>query len=314
MSATTRTACKVIADSISPDGIRLTTFQVTLHRFCLAELNTHCVFARNSASSRAIPFRKQLERVMANPAVPVVWASEQKGMQGGDELGPLEASQAEHRWMLARKSAADQAEALAALGVHKSIVNRLIEPFMWHTAVITATAFENFFRQRCSPLAQPELKEAAELMKQCYDASTPEKLSEGMWHLPYWHPEEDEPWLTRDARLEDGGLSYMQVRRRVSVARCARVSYLTQEGKRDPLEDLALYDRLVSADPMHASPLEHVATPATWNQQDVFHNYWDEAGGCFREFRWHLPKIGKFLGWFQHRHEVEALARWQSFS
>jgi hypothetical protein len=92
------------------------------------------------------------------------------------------------------------------------------------------------------------------------------------------------------------------------------VSYLTQEGKRDPLEDLALYDRLVSADPMHASPLEHVATPATWNQQDVFHNYWDEAGGCFREFRWHLPKIGKFLGWFQHRHEVEALARWQSFS
>lgn len=83
----TQPSAKIIADSISPDGVRLTTMEVVMHRFVLAEFNTHRVFSRNSASSRAIPYDKIRSRVLNDVAFPVEWASEQRGMQGGIALG-----------------------------------------------------------------------------------------------------------------------------------------------------------------------------------------------------------------------------------
>ena len=50
-----RISAKVIADSVSPKGIRLVTIECQFPRFILAQVNTHRVFSRNSASSRAIP-------------------------------------------------------------------------------------------------------------------------------------------------------------------------------------------------------------------------------------------------------------------
>lgn len=283
---------KIIADSVSPDGHRLTTMQVTGHRFILAEFNTHRVFSRNSASSRAIPLRKQLQRVMEDPALPVKWPLEQAGMQGGDEIDdPINA---EAMWFGARDYARTHALGLAALGVHKSIANRLLEPFMWHTIVVTSTAWENFFRQRCSPLAQPEIRALAEQMREAYDASDPHPIAEGRWHLPYLY-DEDYAELSPEERPK------------VSAARCARVSYLTQEGTRDFSKDLELYDRLVSADPMHASPLEHVATPCAENAHVVSLRRGDPVIGP-------LPKIGNLLGWRQLRLDVELEKGWVSFS
>lgn len=286
-------SAKVIKDSISPAGSRLTTLEVVCHRFVLAEFNTHRAFSRNSASSRAIPLHKQIKKVQTDPAIPMVWASEKPGMSGGDEIDATDKALARKLWEDAAATATEHASILAGLGVHKSICNRLLEPFMWHTIIVSATDWDGFWKQRCSPLAQPEMRLCAEAMKEAYDASTPYLLLDGHWHLPYISDDEfayvmsDMPDWVRD----EGGLpgERIDTLKKISAARCARVSYLTHDGVRDAFKDLELYERLATADPPHASPLEHVATPN-------FH-------GATSDFSiYNSP--GNFTGWRQLRHEV----------
>jgi hypothetical protein len=263
-----------------------------MHRFVLAEFNTHRVFSRNSASSRAIPLARQLSRVGEDPAFPVVWPSEQKGMQGGEEIEYPESGRGV--WRSASHAAQLHAGGLGEMHVHKSIANRLLEPFMWHTVVVSATAWENFFGQRCSPLAQPEIRVAAEAMRAAYNASQPRVVGANDWHTPYV----DNTDLAAIAEEVDEN-SILPTAVQVSAARCARVSYLTQAGKRDFREDLVLYDRLVSADPMHASPLEHVCRPEVGNVHTVDVDAGDGIGTLV------LPRYGNLLGWHQHRFDVE---------
>lgn len=304
------TSAKVIADSHSTQGYRLTTMEVTFHRFVLAEFNTHRMFARNSASSRAIPVEKQIQRLRADPAYPVVWPREQKGMQGGESVERAEPCF--DVWSEARDYAVAAAISLMDLGVHKSVTNRLLEPFMWHTVIVTGTsyAYENFFKQRCSPLAQPEIRVAAEMMKEQYDASTLSEVKEGQWHLPFIDLED---WYTAYGKMPPGPQIHSEATewlKKVSVARCARVSYLTHDGIRDQVEDVRLYNDLVSADPPHWSPLEHVATP--WNQ--------NKSGGRsmqptayvdgYENGNWYTPvhaDFGPFMGWRSLRTEHEMI-------
>ena len=260
----------VIADSISPSGTRLTTLEVRLHRFVLAELNTHRVFSRNSASSRAIPIAKQIERVLTDPALPLEYGSKRSGMQAGPPLEGDRLIEAQQIWLAARDSAVAAARDLLRLGVHKQVANRLLEPFMWHTVIVSSTDWDGFWTQRCSPLAQPEIRVAAESMRDAVNASMPIACAQGEWHLPY---------ITDDDRSEADHAH--ETLRRVSAARCGRVSYLTQDGRRDLDEDLKLYDRFVTADPPHASPLEHVATPAPAPN---------------------VQQVGNLRGWLQLRH------------
>jgi hypothetical protein len=265
---------KIILDSINSQGDRLTTMEVTFHRFVLAEFNTHRAFSRNSASSRAIPVEKQLKRVAENPALPLEWASEIKGMQGGPELDGELFDRAAELWIGVRDHTVKAVEAYVLAQkeddlprLHKSLLNRLLEPFMWHTVIVSSTEWQNFFDQRCSPLAQPEIRDVAEDMRRAYEFSDPQHLERFDWHTPYIQPDE--------ANLS------MTDRVKVSAARCARVSYLTHDGERDIDKDLELFDRLVSADPPHWSPLEHVARPVA------------SPGDVAR---------GNFSGWEQLRH------------
>lgn len=293
------TYAKIIADSISPEGVRLTTLEVRFHRFVLAEMNTHRVISKNSASSRAIPLAKQLARVKEDPAIPVVFPAEQKGMQGGEALADQD--DARRGWVRAAKDAAKHAQWIGEMGVHKSIANRVLEPFMHHTAVMTGTAWQNFFAQRCSPLAQPEIRVAAEMMREAYDASEPQRLAEGEWHLPYIQ--------TEDLDVLGGGIDLpasWALAAQASAARCARVSYLTQDGKRDIKADLNLYERLTTADPPHWSPLEHVATPWGSNRQSLGLDFQTSDGDWLDVPTSHLPKVGNLLGWRSLRTEVEA--------
>ncbi len=264
---------KIILDSVSPEGARLTTMEVTFHRFILSEFNTHRVFSRNSASSRAIPTFKLLEKVLLNPAMPVSFGVNQSGMQAEEELEGDARLEAEEVWLEAAQDAVSAAQALSELGVHKQVTNRLLEPFMWHTAIVTATDFSNFFAQRNNDDAQPEIHILADLMQTVYEASEPDLVEEGGWHMPY-------------LRLEDYSLEPKE-QVAVSAARCARVSYLTHDGKRSVDKDLELYERLATAQPPHWSPMEHVATP-----RGPEHSY---------------GMLGNFDGWEQLRHYGEAL-------
>jgi hypothetical protein len=70
---------KILADSFSQAGDRLTTFEITFPRIVLAEFNTHRVISRNSASSRAIPVTTMLRMLDADPSSRAHWKN-QKGM------------------------------------------------------------------------------------------------------------------------------------------------------------------------------------------------------------------------------------------
>lgn len=301
------TYARVIADSISPAGYRLTTMEMRYPRFVHAELMTHRVFSRNSASSRAIPLAKMIERVEADPVIPAVWPAEQRGMQGGDELP--EPRHLIEAWMDAAEEATASARLLGEWGVHKSIPNRLLEPFAWHTVVVTSTAWFNFFGLRCNELAEPHIRALAEAARAAYDGSTPVSVLDGQWHLPYVD-------LIERETLDNDWLSLCKV----SSARCARVSYLTQDGKRDFEEDIRLYDRLTSARPMHASPLEHVATPNRDNSRFVVIQKRLGAGSIesnptsLDRKAVRLPMYGNLLGWHQHRFDVEVGADYQAYA
>lgn len=255
----------VVADSISEHGFRLTSTVVTLHRWILPELNTHRTFSKSSGSSRAIPVAKTLQRIADERVLPLIWATEQRGMQGGQPLGAVQEMQAEDIWLKARDAAVQAAEELFQLGVHKSITNRLLEPFMSHTVIVTGVEWENFYQQRCSNLAQPEMEAAARVMRAAQRASTPTELKQGDWHLPFIQDDE------RDLPIRPLV--------KMSAARCARTSYLNHFGLRSLDDDLNLYRRLREADPPHWSPMEHVATP------DIFCGIGNLPG--YRQLRHH---------------------------
>ena len=239
-------SAKIIADSISPQKHRLTTMEVVFPRIILAEFNTHRMFSRNSASSRAIPVEKMLTAVMENPYIPIHWGKNQKGMQAEQEVTADEQKLAEQQWLRARDEAVVYTRMLLQIGIHKQITNRLLEPFMWHTVIVTATEWNNFFHLRVNKDAHPEIQKVASLMQEAMQQSTPRKLGYTDWHLPY---------ITEEDRLE----FTIEDCKKASVGKCARVSYLTHDGKRDLIADIELYDRLTVSG--HMSPLEHVAKP-----------------------------------------------------
>lgn len=272
-------SAKILADSIAPSGSRLTTMEVTGHRFILAEFNTHRTFSRNSASSRAIPYQKMRAKVLEQLAYPVSWPAEQRGMQGGAELGEHRGQAAEVIWGSAAKATVDYADQLHGLGLHKSVINRLLEPFLPHTIIVSATEWTGFFEQRCHPDAQPEIRALADAMKVAYVLSDPVALKTGDWHLPLI---QDDEW---DQDID--------ILKKVSVARCARVSYLTHNGERSMLEDVRLHNMLAEHKPAHASPFEHVATP---------HSGIRKFGGAWLSDD---EQRGNFQGWHQLRHVLE---------
>ena len=240
---------KIIEDSISEAGKRITTLQVKFHRFILPEFNTHRVFSRNFSSSRAIPTAKLLEQVRTDPAMPVHWGKNQTGMQAEVELDELAKEAAKASWIASANSAASHALIMSQIGAHKQIVNRIIEPYVWANGIITSTEWDNWFELRAHEDAQPEIHELALKIRDAIDNSTPVLLKQSEWHLPYVSQEER-------ATMET---SLIQ---KISAARCCRVSYLKHDGTMPNIEeDLKLFERLAGAVPLHASPLEHQATP-----------------------------------------------------
>jgi thymidylate synthase ThyX len=285
-------AAKVIADSISESGCRLTTMEVTFPRMVLAEFNTHRTFSRNSASSRAIPVEKQLERIMKDPFVPDYWGVNQSGMQATTELEGEDRADAIRVWLEARDSAVDYAKRLLSRGIHKQLTNRLLEPFMWHTVIVTATDWGNFYALRANKDAQPEIRIIAEMMKKAHETSKPVLVKAGEWHLPLIQHDE-----------YDGTFEFSETARQVSAARCARVSYLTHDGKRDYAKDLELYERLVGGG--HMSPLEHVATPHHEERDHVDFSSSDGFEFGHTTLEPSTEMIGNFRGWKQLRKFVQ---------
>lgn len=294
----------VICDSISPAGIRLTTMKLRYPKFIHGEFMTHRVFSRNASSSRAVPIKKSLEEVRSDTlrATPIWWGKNQPGMQADEELSDDDAfknqelfgyhvgstrDRAKAAWRAAAMTAASRAEVLEQLGAHKQIVNRVLEPYLHINVVFSTTELENFFGLRLHAAAMPEMRMLAEAMWEAYKSSDPHKVLDiGLpyWHLPFVNVSELLATVDKD---KYPNLTDLDISQRVSVARCARVSYESFEtGKRSTVdEDLALYNRLLTSG--HWSPFEHQATP-----DERLVNSWSD---------WKHTDHGNFVGWRQLR-------------
>jgi thymidylate synthase ThyX len=259
----------IIADSISYVGKRITTLSLYYPRFIHAEFMTHRMFSRNASSSRAIPTEKLIQDIIDNPVEPVYWGKNTRGMQAKEALEGDERDDAIFWWKNAQGNAITNARMLDACGVHKQIVNRILEPYSHIRVCVTATEWDNFFALRLHPAAQPEIQALAKAMKDAIDAFTPVQRNLGEWHLPYVS---DEERITHDKFI------CLQL----SVARCARVSYRLHDGTHSSVDkDIALCKRLF--DEGHMSPFEHQAEPSI------------HEGKTSNNFR----------GWFQYRAAVE---------
>lgn len=253
-------SAKIIADSVGYYGgamSRLTTIQLRYPRLVHSELMTHRVFSRNASSSRAIPVAKMIEQVRTDPAAPYVWTTNKPGMQGDVVTDPELIAKYDQIWIEAANQAADNAEVLMGEGLHKQVVNRILEPFQWISVIVTATEWANWFELRNHKDADPTIKRLAEVMLAAMEESEPKHLIAGEWHLPYVSKEEK-------SALPIATLV------KISAARCARVSYLTHDGAfPDVDKDIALYERLVGSRPLHASPIEHQARVINLNNDEI---------------------------------------------
>lgn len=289
--------CKILADSISDAGHRLTTFEVTFPRFVLAEFNTHRMLSRNSASSRAIPVEKSIQAVEDDPFVPEEFGVNQPGMSADNVLSDQNLEYAKILWMGARDAAIDYTAHLDNVKVHKGLSNRILEPFKWHTVIVTATDWSNFFALRTAENAQPEIRKIALMMQDLYRASQPIKVLHSPidWHLP----------LIEDGEIRDS--EDVEYWKKVSIGRCARVSYLTHHGERDPEADVALHDKLLSSG--HLSPFEHVARPFNEDEwavvKDVRSIMKRHHGTSFGLYTYDRAEYaGNLRGWWSARMDV----------
>lgn len=235
---------KILADSMAPNGERLTTFILTYPRFIHSEFMTHRAFSRNAASSRAIPLSKMMDNIREKPAWPVYWGTKLAGMASGPEGDDNRA--AEFCWRKAGENMLDWAKNLDTVNIHKSIANRLLEPFSHITVIMTSGApgLKNFFKLRANPAAQPEFQALAYLMLDCWLKSEVQPIPWSGWHIPRFEGEK---------ASEGNGSDTLKI----AIGRCARLSYLTHEGDHSVEKDLELYQKLETSG--HWSPFEHVA-------------------------------------------------------
>jgi len=291
---------KIIADSISPAGVRMTTMEVEYPRFILAELNTHRMLSKNSASSRAIPVKAMHEHIRANTAAPIYWGKNQAGMKAKEPLDVHDTVEAMMIWEQARDSALEYSQQLADINAHKQITNRITEPWMIMKTVISGTEWANFFWLRNHMDAQPEIHDLAMKMHAAYLKSVPVEMNPLDWHLPYVttrrnprgvleYFDHDGQWLTpNEARI-------------VSASCCAQVSYRKND---DSVEKARkIFAQLIESQPCHASPVEHQATPMfrpdTFADQGTTHL--DRQGRAWS---------GNLRGWVQFRKLIAGEAQW----
>lgn len=273
----------IIADSTSADSPRMTTVLAIYPRFIHPEVLRHRPLSHSVSSSRAVPVKKMLGRVLRNPAEPVEWGSNQPGMQAGAPLMGWRRTLTRFAWHSAMYAAVGAAWAASAAGAHKQVANRIIEPWTHTVEIISGTDWADFFKLRIHDDADPTIRAFAIEVRKAFNSSTPAWLEPGEWHLPL---------VTDEERFN----FHTDVLRRVSAARCARASYLNHDTTAPQIgRDLELANRLITS--QHWSPFEHQATPdhAVMSKPQF---YKDEP--AFLGFA-NPTQHGNLTGWIQDR-------------
>lgn len=284
-------SAEMLAHSITENGAEAVSMRVVMPRIVLAEFNKHRKLGSNTSSSRAIPIRKMIKHVKQNMFYPLYYGKNQSGMQAKEELTGFKKFVVRTLWRLYGLSACNMALLFNAIGLHKQIANRILEPFMYITVIFTGTDIKNFLMLRDHPDAQPEIHYVAQVIKNAYNNSTPKLLKMGEWHLPLVNEVEK-----LELNIDDQII--------LSAARCASTSYTTVDGKELNV-DVArtIYSKLTHSNPIHASPFEHQLTP------DLLYSIEYRLSGK-RNYKtttvWANPdKHGCTIGFIQNRKMIE---------
>lgn len=277
ISVTVIRAKAICCSRAAETGKEIATLELVYPRYVHAEFMTHRVFSRNASSSRAIPMKKMHASIIDTPALPVSWTLNEPGMQGyntadADTIAKAKAIIAEHRIHSIKT-----AEALAELGLHKQIFNRYTEAHQHIRVVVTSSTWSNFLMLRSHETAEPHMQLLAASVENALAVADYQTLKRGEWHLPYFDQEEFDQTLDKAPDLLDKippafksvyppyageRAKIMALKIAISAARCARVSYNNFEGVRSSaMDDIQLFLKLVGSQPIHASPVEHQATP-----------------------------------------------------
>lgn len=246
---------------------KIATFVLKVPKFVMPHINSHRTLSRNSASSRAVPARKMRERVLKTPYIPIYFGQNKSGMQSGQPLNGFKLFIANKVWLWSRYVPVILHFVGEKIKLHKEVLNRIIEPWVMTEVVLTATEWSNFIKLRNNTDAQPDIQTVAKKINELLNNTKPAILKVGEWHLPFINHEE------KDFNIE--------LKKKISSARCARVSYFLFNGKISDVEsDKNICDRLVTSG--HWSPLEHVAQASE-----------------------NLERSGNFVGWKQYRKEFQ---------
>ena len=246
---------------------RIVIAEVVTHRTvcgdpAVCERSTPDDISKNSASSRAISFSRMVRDVMDDPYIPDRFTKNGSGMQGHGHLDGADHERARSAWLRARDYAVEQAWEMYHAGVHKQDVNRLLEPWAWVTQILTADdwGWNNFFALRCHAAAHPAFQRVARMLYLEYRKSVPEFIAFGQWHLPLVTPEQkqDFVWVPSGATITP---TLIPDQVQFSAARCAWVSYVNHDKDGTPEKMRSTFEKLMCHVPIHASPVEHQATP-----------------------------------------------------
>lgn len=297
---------KIIADSVCPEGNRMTTMEIEYPRFILSELNTHRMLSKNSASSRAIPVKAMHEHIRNNTAGPIYWGINQPGMKAKEEATGPDLSEAKYIWAKARDAAINYAAHLAELNIHKQITNRVTEPWMLMKTVISGTEWNNFFYLRNHMDAQPEIHQLAQVMFDELTMSIPQELKPGEWHVPYVKSERNKYGHLEYLDTAGGYLSIMDARV-ISASCCAQVSYRKNDDTLDKAKNI--FSQLIESVPAHASPVEHQASPMDICSIERFNPETWESGITHVSANSDLWS-GNLRGWIQFRKLIRDEAKW----
>lgn len=308
----TNITAKVICDSISEQGVRLTTFEVEAPRIILAEINTHNAISKNCSSTRAITLSKAIEQVEKNGFVPLYWGKKQSGMSANQEVEGIDRYDAIDQWNWTKRRTINSVKFLDELQVHKQIAGRLLEPFQMVKQVLTATDLGNFFNLRIHPTAQPEILMLAYKMYNALQESVPNLLKVGEWHLPYIKFDRDNEgkvmYLPFDEDRVEGWVEYsLEQAQRISASCCAQTSYRNADDSLGKADDI--FNKLIKADVLHSSPMEHQATPVKQTYgvvgvNELHPDTWEEGVT-------HMNKQGELCsgnlrGFIQYRHLLKS--------
>lgn len=300
----TNITAKVVCDSISPDGVRITTLEIEYPRFIHGEFMTHRSLSKNSSSSRAIPIQKMLDQIESNMAIPIYWGKNKSGMQAVEEVSKFDKAKSVLNWERSFNYTKDRVLDMVEIGLHKQVPNRLTEPFQMMKVVVTGTDWDNFFNLRIHPDAQPEICMLAYKMYQAMQESKPIALKAGEWHLPFvnigWNGSGDMAYFNENfdvIGLEDAI--------KISASCCAQVSYRNTDMSLEKADKI--FNMLIKSDVLHASCFEHLATPI--RSQEGLINGWDF--GITHQNKSSQLFSGNLRGWISYRQQLQDNTCWE---